>query len=114
MNMNPVQPFDFFPMMGFFPLFMFSLPAFIVMVLLALNKGRSVVLWGLLGIIPFFSYICMFYIIGASNLRVEKKIDRILEILEKNEPHAEFVAKMAEASGHSRVMDKTIDLNTEV
>lgn len=115
MNMTPVQPFDYFPMMGFFPILMFSLPALIVMVLLAHNKGRNVLLWGAIGIIPFFSYIFLFYIVGASNLRTEKKIDRILEILEKNEPHAEFVAKkLAAATGHTRVEDKIIDLNTEV
>ena len=32
----------------------------------------------------------MLYIVGASNLRVEKKIDRLLELLEKNEALPQF------------------------
>lgn len=112
MNMNPVQPFDVFPFLGFFPLFIITVPTFIVMVMLAHNKGRNVILWGVLGIVPFMSYIFMLYIVGASNLRVEKKIDRLLEILENNEAKPEFVAETETL--RSRVIDKTIDVNTEV
>lgn len=47
--------------------------------LLAKDKGRNVSLWTVLGLIPLVNFICMFFFVGASNLRLEKKLDALLE-----------------------------------
>jgi hypothetical protein len=51
---------------------------------LAKDKGRNVALWTVLGMIPIVNFLCVWYFVGASNLRVEKKIDSLIEALQKN------------------------------
>ena len=46
--------------------------------LLAKDKGRNVVLWTILGFIPIINSCVIFYFIGATNLRFEKKLDDLL------------------------------------
>ena len=50
---------------------------------LAEEKQRNAPLWALLGFIPFVNLFAIVYIVGATNLEVERKLDRVLEILEK-------------------------------
>jgi hypothetical protein len=47
--------------------------------LLARDKGRNVVLWTVLGLIPLVNFFCMWFFVGASNRNLEKKIDQLLE-----------------------------------
>lgn len=49
---------------------------------LAKDKGRNVPLWTVLGFIPLVNMVCIAYFIGASNRRVEEKVDTILAQLE--------------------------------
>ena len=65
-------------LMAFAPLLFFSLVVPIPAYLLAKDKGRNVGLWTVLGLIPLVNYICMLYFVGASNSRLEKKIDSLL------------------------------------
>ena len=51
--------------------------------LLAAEKGRNVTLWAVLGAIPGFNAIFMIYFVGATNLNLEKNLDKILAQLEK-------------------------------
>jgi len=44
---------------------------------LAKDKGRNITLWTVLGFIPIVNMFCMPFFIGASNLRLEKKLDAI-------------------------------------
>ncbi|MDP3260246.1 MAG: hypothetical protein Q8M34_06640 [Thermodesulfovibrionales bacterium] len=52
---------------------------------LAKDKGRNVGLWTVLGAIPLVNMFCIWYFIGAANLRLEKKIDDLTEMLHKRE-----------------------------
>jgi hypothetical protein len=61
-----------------FPLFL-SLLMGIVAHLLAKEKGRNVILWTILGCIPVFNFAAMWFFVGASNLKLEKKLDEIIE-----------------------------------
>lgn len=45
--------------------------------LLAKDKGRNVLLWTILGVIPIINFCCIWYFSGASNLRLERKLDEI-------------------------------------
>jgi len=64
-----------------FLLFPLSICLAVVAHLLARDKGRNVGFWTLLGAIPIANLICVWYFIGASNLRLEKKIDDLSELL---------------------------------
>jgi hypothetical protein len=66
-------------LMAFLPLVIISVLIAIPAHLLAKDKGRNVPLWTVLGLIPLVNYVCMFFFIGASNLRLEKKIDALLD-----------------------------------
>ncbi len=61
-------------------MFIFSLVAH----MLAKEKGRNVLLWTILGFIPVVNIFCMWFFVGAANLRLEKKIDQLLKTSEKN------------------------------
>ncbi len=60
-------------------MFIFSLVAH----MLAKEKGRNVLLWTILGFIPVVNIFCMWFFVGAANLRLEEKIDRLLKSAEK-------------------------------
>ena len=61
----------------------FYLTTGLVAYMLAKEKGRNVALWTMLGLIPACNIILIFYFAGATNLRVEKKIDKLLSITGK-------------------------------
>lgn len=61
-------------------LFIFAIVAH----MLAKEKGRNVLLWTILGFIPVVNIFCMWFFVGAANLRLEKKIDQLLKKSEKN------------------------------
>ena len=64
------------------PLIVMSVPIAIVAYLLAKEKGRNVVTWVVLGLIPFVNFWCILYFVGASNFRMEKKLDLIMSKLD--------------------------------
>lgn len=51
--------------------------------MLAKEKGRNVVLWTILGFVPVVNIFCMWFFVGAANLRLEEKIDRLLQATQK-------------------------------
>ena len=61
--------------------FLVAMP--IIAGLLAAEKGRNVTLWAILGAIPGFNAIFMIYFVGATNLNLEKNLDKVLAQLEK-------------------------------
>lgn len=69
--------------LGFVPLVFICIASAIVGYLLAKDKGRNVVLWTVLGIVPIVNFVCIWYFVGASNVRVEKKIDSLIQALKK-------------------------------
>ena len=56
----------------------------IVAHMLAKEKGRNVTLWTILGLIPVVNMFCIWFFVGAANLRLEKKIDQLLSDSGKN------------------------------
>ena len=83
--MNQIHPPEFNPLFGFLPMLVFSIPLCITAYLLAKQKGRNEILWAVLGFLPFINMFAMWYIIGASNLILDKKIEMILKKLEEND-----------------------------
>jgi cytochrome b len=65
------------------PLVILSLAAMVVANLLAREKGRPVAVWTILAALPVVNFVCVWYFVGAANLRLEAKLDRILSALEK-------------------------------
>ena len=68
-------------LMQFVPLLIFSCIGGFVARALAKDKGRNVVKWTILGFIPAVNLFCIPFFIGASNLRLERKMDTILEAM---------------------------------
>jgi hypothetical protein len=46
---------------------------------LAKEKGRNVALWTLLGALPFINFVCIWFFVGAANLKLERKVDQLLK-----------------------------------
>jgi len=66
-------------LLSLLPLLVMSIPLGIIARMLAQEKGRNVTRWTILGFIPIVNYFCFAFFIGAANLRLEKKIDQLLE-----------------------------------
>lgn len=67
----------------FVPLLVLSVTLGVQSVFLAKDKGRNVVLWAIVGFLPIVNIFCIWYLVGASNLRHEQKLDDILSRLSK-------------------------------
>ena len=78
--MNSSQGFDFTAIL---PLIILGIGIAIPIGLLAKEKGRNVKLWVILSFIPMINFWCLPFFVGASNLRLEKKLDAILEKLDR-------------------------------
>jgi hypothetical protein len=63
-------------MMSFIPLLLLSL--MFVGHYLAKDKGRPVVKGTIISFIPVINYFCMIFLIGCTNLRLERKLDELL------------------------------------
>lgn len=63
----------------FIPLILMSLLMAIPAHLLAKEKGRNVALWTVLALIPIVNFACIWFFIGASNLKLERKIDDLIQ-----------------------------------
>jgi hypothetical protein len=59
--------------------------AFFICHRLAKEKGKNVTLWTVLGIIPVVNTFALAYLVGAVNALLEKKVDRLLSLLEKKD-----------------------------
>jgi hypothetical protein len=72
------------PLLSFLPLLLISVIFGIVAHMLAKEKGRNVVKWTILGFIPVVNIYCLFFFVGATNLRLEEKVDQLLRNSEKS------------------------------
>ena len=73
------------PLTTFLPLILMIIPIVIVVYKLAKEKGKNVPLWTILASIPIVNIVSMFYIVGTINNKLEEKLDRIIEALDRNE-----------------------------
>jgi hypothetical protein len=69
-------------LLSLLPLLLLSLCMGIASYLLAKDKGRNAVKWAILGSIPLVNIPCVWYFVGASNVRVERKIDDLIARLD--------------------------------
>ena len=70
----------------FLPLLLMSLLMAIPANLIAREKGRNVALWTVLALVPLVNFACFWYFIGASNLKLERKMDElILAVTQSNQ-----------------------------
>jgi O-antigen/teichoic acid export membrane protein len=67
------------------PLILMSLLIAVGSYFLAKEKGRNALKWTILGAIPLVNFVCIWFFVGATNLRLERKLDQILAEL-KNRP----------------------------
>lgn len=74
-------------LVSFFPLLLMSLLMGISAHMLAKEKGRNVTKWTILALIPIVNFACIWFFIGASNLRLEKKIDDLALLLKARDGH---------------------------
>ena len=65
----------------FVPLLVISLLMAPVAYKLAKDKERNVLLWTVLAATPIVNFFCIWYFIGASNLRLERKLDELTKRL---------------------------------
>ena len=72
-----IQPIS--PALQFLPLAMLSMAVGITAYLLARDKGRNVILWTVLGVVPVVNFVCIWFFVGAANLRLERKVDQLLD-----------------------------------
>lgn len=72
---------------SFIPLILMSLLMAIPSHLLAKEKGRNVAKWTILAMIPLVNFACIWFFIGASNLKLEKKIDDLTLLLKSKSEH---------------------------
>ncbi len=66
------------------PLLLMSVCTAIGSHLLAKEKGRNVLKWTILGAIPLVNFACIWFFVGAANLRLEKKMDDLLARTDRN------------------------------
>jgi hypothetical protein len=71
-----------YALLSFVPILFVTFILGFVVFALARDKGRNVLLWTILGFIPIASFFCVPFLIGATNLRLEAKVDEILRKLE--------------------------------
>lgn len=76
------------PIMALLPLILLMVPMIFVINRLAKEKGKNVTLWTILACIPFVNVIILPYIVGTPSNIQEDKINRIIELLNKQENKA--------------------------
>jgi O-antigen/teichoic acid export membrane protein len=67
---------------SFLPLIFMSLLMAVSAHFLAKEKGRNVTKWTILALIPVVNFACIWFFIGASNLKLERKIDDLTLLLQ--------------------------------
>lgn len=69
----------------FLPLALISILIMFICRSLAKEKGKNVTLWTIFGLIPGINIYSLLYLFGASNTILEKKVDKILNLLQKQQ-----------------------------
>jgi hypothetical protein len=77
--MHPQEPESTSLLLQLVPMLVMSLGIIPIAYKLAKEKGRNVVLWTMLGAVPILNILCVWFFMGAANLRLERKFDKLLE-----------------------------------
>lgn len=73
------------PLLSFLPFVIIMIPLIFIIMKLAMEKGKNVILWTVLACIPIVNIVILWYIIGTPSKRLEDKMDKILESLNKSD-----------------------------
>lgn len=68
----------------FVPLLFLSAWIGVLAYYLARDKGRNITKWTILGFIPMVNFLCIWYFVGSANLRLERKVDEVLEVMRRS------------------------------
>lgn len=71
------------PFVAFLPLVLLMIPMIFVIRQLAKEKGKNITLWTVLACIPFVNFIILPYIVGTPSKKIEDKMDKLIELLNK-------------------------------
>jgi preprotein translocase subunit YajC len=71
------------PLMSLLPFLLFTVALIFVIHRLAKEKGKNVRLWTILACIPLVNMIILPYIVGTPSKTQEDKLNKILELLNK-------------------------------
>ncbi|WP_156480011.1 hypothetical protein [Collimonas pratensis] len=69
-------------LLSFLPIILMSFSMGIAAHFLAKDKERNVTKWTILGCIPLVNFVCFWFFVGASNLRLERKVDELIAKLD--------------------------------
>ncbi len=72
------------PLVQLVPALLFSVWIGILARMLAREKGRNVTKWTILGFMPVVNFFCISFFIGAANLRLERKVDELLDVARRD------------------------------
>jgi len=61
------------------------IPVVLICYMLAKEKGKDITLWTVLSLIPVINFFVLLYLVGTPNTALDKKVDRILNLLPKEE-----------------------------
>ena len=75
----PVQEVGF---VSFIPMIVVSIYLGFLANKLAKEKGRNVRFWTILGLLPLVNFLSIWFFIGAANLKLERKLDEMMNKLE--------------------------------
>ena len=66
------------PLMSLLPMIVIGIPFALVAYHLAKEKNKNIALWTILALVPLVNAFAIPYLIGAQNVLLEKKIDRVV------------------------------------
>ena len=72
-------------LIAFLPFIIISIVMAIPANMLAKEKGRNVMKWTILAAIPLVNFLFLWFFVGAANLRLERKIDQLLQQTQKTD-----------------------------
>ncbi len=74
---------------AFIPLIIMMVTLIFICRRLAIDKGKNSIKYTILGCIPFVNYYALFYLVGTPNRNLEKKLDRVLAIIDNKKSISE-------------------------
>ena len=73
-----MEPTSDYNPVSLFSLLITSIAFGVIGYALARNKGRHVLPWTIVCLIPLLNIFCLTFLVGASSLRIERKLDALL------------------------------------
>ena len=72
-------------LLGLVPLVLMTIPFIFVCYRLSKEKGKSVLLYTIMSIVPLFNVFAVFYLVGTTNKNLDAKLDELIELVRRKE-----------------------------